>query len=73
MLYKLREPIVAVRKEFTDAQNARVALPPGAIVKILTSLPSYGLMEAEWNGQRIRVYGEDVASRGTMIEALDSD
>lgn len=73
MLYRLNEPIVAVRKDVTAGQDARVALPPGAIVRILTPIPSFGLMEAEWDGHRIRVYGEDVASRGTLMQGIHSD
>jgi len=75
MLYKLNEPIVAVRIEFTSRQDARVALSRGAILKVQTTPAAYdGLMEAEWEGQRIRVYGQDLASRATLLlSSADSE
>ena len=73
MRYKLNEPIVAARKGFFDVESARIALPAGAVLRVPIDTPSRGLIEAEWDGQLVRVFAEDVRSRGCLVEIVDSD
>ena len=73
MRYRLNEPIVAARKEFFDTESARIALPVGAVLRVPADIPKRGLIEAEWDGQIVRVFVEDVRSRGCLVEVADSD
>ena len=73
MRYKLNEPIVAARKDSFDAKTARVALPVGTVLTVPTDMPSRGLIEAEWDGQCVRVFAEDVRSRGYLVELFDTE
>jgi hypothetical protein len=66
MCYRLNEPIVADRK------TGRIALPAGTVLRVPQDTPSRGLIEAEWDGQPISVFIEDVKSRGTLVEIADS-
>jgi hypothetical protein len=36
-------------------------------------VPLRGLIEAEWEGQVVEVFVEDVRSRGWLVEVVDSD
>jgi len=72
MRYRLNMPIVAARKEFLEAVSAMIALPVGAVLRVPGDTPSRGLIEAEWDGTTVRVFVEDVRSRGTLIEVADA-
>ncbi|HLG96645.1 MAG TPA: hypothetical protein VKX49_10085 [Bryobacteraceae bacterium] len=73
MRYRLNEPIVAARKRFSETESARIALPVGAVLRVPADTPQRGLIEAEWDGQLVRVFAEDVRSRGCLVEIVDSD
>jgi len=68
MRYRLNEPIVAARKRFSETESARIALPVGAVLKVPADIPQRGQIEAEWDGQMVRVFVEDVRSRGSPVE-----
>lgn len=73
MRYRLNAPIVAARKGFFDLESARIALPTGAVLRVSKDTPSRGLIEAEWDGHLVRVFAEDVRSRGYLLELFDTD
>jgi len=68
MWYRLNQPILAVRKESADLRSA---LPSGALLTIVVEAPARGLIEAEWNGEVVRVFVEDVRSRGIRVEIIN--
>jgi len=70
MRCRLNHPIVAVRKSFADV---RIALPSGALLTILVDTPLRGLIEMEWDGEVVRVFVEDVRSRGVRVDLFDAD
>lgn len=71
MRYRLNEPIVANRRGPSNTAAVRVALPVGSILRIPADVPSRGLIDAEWDGQEVSVFVEDVRSRGTILEVAD--
>ena len=66
---RLNQPILAVRKETADL---RFVLPSGALLNIVVEAPARGLVEAEWNAEVVRMFVEDVRSRGIRVESLIS-
>ena len=73
MRYRLTQAIVASRKGITDPESRRLALPAGAILRMPMESPLRGLIDAEWEGQVVEVFVEDVRSRGWLVELADSD
>ena len=73
MRYRLNEPIVAMQRGRSNAESAQIALPPGAILQLPSDVPLRGLIDADWNGERIQVFAEDVRSRGTTVETTGMD
>ena len=67
MWYRLNQPILALRAEIADL---RFALPSGALLNIVVEAPARGLIEVEWNGEVVRVFAEDVRSRGIRVDIL---
>ena len=70
MRYQLKQPIMAVRKAFA---NMRIVLPSGALLNIRVETPARGLIEVEWNQEVVRVFVEDVRSRGVLVDVVDAE
>ena len=70
-MFKLREPIVAVRTPSSESLTI-FTVPRGAIIKVMGEPQKSGLVEAVWDERRIAVFIQDVQSRGESVEAAST-
>lgn len=66
--YKLRTATVVVCHG--DGHPVAMTVPCGAILNVPDeSVNSIGQVEVVWNGSSVRMFAEDLHSRGTLINA----
>jgi len=68
-LYKLREAMVAVSRD-VNGQMKIVTLPVDAVLKVATISLQSGMLDAQWEGQTVSVFAQDLKARGDLLRAV---
>jgi hypothetical protein len=70
--YRLNTKTLGLKEGLTHL--IAFSIPPGSFVRLVeSSVNASGLVEAEWDGEKIQIFAADLRARGELVRVMSAN